>query len=128
MRQLLFTLLLAAVAAGCARVEGGPDAAQIRETLERKYRTDLQEMVDWMGDMRGEEGRQAALAAEGVADPSEIAVVDLQVAHMRALSGGAFRAEVTYVKRNGNTEQQKIARITLSQLEGKWQVIGMDIL
>lgn len=129
MRRLLFTVLLAALTAGCApSSEGGPSAAEIQQVLEAKYRSDLQGMVDWMGSMRGEQGRQAALAAEGVADPSEIAVVDLRVDEMRALSNGDFRAKVLYRKRNGSAEQPKAARVTLSQVQGQWQVVGMDIL
>jgi hypothetical protein len=130
MRRLWFTVLLAALTAGCApgSEEGAPSAAEIQQVLETKYRTDLQEMVDWMGSMRGEQGRQAALAAEGVSDPSEIAVLDLKVDQMRALSNGDFRATVLYRKRNGSDEQHKSARVTLTQVKGRWRVVGMDIL
>jgi hypothetical protein len=130
MRTLLLAALAAVLMAGCdsGGDVGGPGADQIRDTLEQKYRADLQEMVDWMGSMRGDEGRQAALAAEGVSAPSEILVSDLQVQRMRALSNGDFVAKVVYVKRNGSLEMSKTARITLTQVRGDWKVIGMEML
>lgn len=128
MRNLLLIATCMALLAACSTGAEGPSESEIRATLERKYRTDLQEMIDWMVSMRGESGRQTALSMEGVSDPAEISIIDLKAEDVRELGNGDFSAKVVYVKRKGTLEEKKTARITLTELQGEWKVIGMEML
>lgn len=128
MRKLMPLLLFLGVLAGCG--SDTPDADDIKAGLLREYRQALQERVNDMVGLVGEErAREAIASSEGTADPSEVRITSFTAEGIRRLDNGDVTAKVAYTVAKGKKVRfEKQQRVTLTTLQGEWKVTKLEDL
>ena len=128
--MLKHLLLLAAtllLVAGCSA--GGPSDSDIQGALQNHYTSAVQDQLDQMTGLFGEKRAKATVfSANGIKALSDLEVKSLNVEDVRALDNGDQLAKVVYTLRRGKHEEKLAARLNLTQLEGRWKVIKINIL
>lgn len=128
MRKMLLVTIFVALTAGCSG-GGGPSESQIKDSLESRFRGEMQDQIDMLVSLQGERGRKEALSMWGVSDTSEITVTSFSAEDIRELENGDYSAKVVYVRRVGDHENKKATdRVKMTEVEGEWKIIGIESL
>ncbi|MHA7816323.1 MAG: hypothetical protein ACX93N_07600 [Pseudohaliea sp.] len=127
MIRKLQVLAAFAVLSGCAG--GGPGESEIEDALQRDYVAGVEEQLQRITRMVGEErAKEAVFSQHGISSLSDLQVTELSVEDVRETGTGDYLAKTVYTLRRGDREQERAARLTLTQLEGEWRLIDKEFL
>lgn len=108
---------------------GGPGESEIESALLNDFLDGIEEQLSSMTAMVGERrATEAVFSNYGISDLSDVELDGFSLEDLRELDNGDYLAKTVYTLQRGDKLDKRIGRLTLTRLEGEWEVIDKEFL
>ena len=126
MRKSFFILAsIILLLTGCS---GGPSDSQISDALESSIKEELNASFKAAQSFGGKGAAKMMRAMMGGVDPESLSISGLKSEDMKETDKGDYITKISYDVEMGDKKERGNARVTLTEVDGNWKIIGIEKL